>query len=92
MSDVVTAAVIRESFASTIGEMRRAVARSSCGSIIYEGYDFPRVPVDAAGKPLRRYARDSTRCASQPAGSRSRWASSTSSPWQSIRSRRARFP
>ena len=48
MSDVVSAAVIRESFASIVREMRRAVARSSYSSIIYEGYDFSCVLVRPA--------------------------------------------
>ena len=58
MNDVVTAAVIRESFASIVREMRRAVARSSYSSIIYEGYDFSCVPVDAAGRLVAQSGED----------------------------------
>ena len=58
MSDVVTAAVIRESFASIVREMRRAVARSSYSSIIYEGYDFSCVLVDAAGRLVAQSGED----------------------------------
>ena len=58
MSDVVSAAVIRESFASIVREMRRAVARSSYSSIIYEGYDFSCVLVDAAGRLVAQSGED----------------------------------
>ena len=58
MSDIVTAAVIRESFASIVREMRRAVARSSYSSIIYEGYDFSCVLVDAAGRLVAQSGED----------------------------------
>ena len=58
MSDIVTAAVIRESFASIVREMRRAVARSSYSSIIYEGYDFSCVLVDGAGRLVAQSGED----------------------------------
>ena len=58
VSDVVSAAVIRESFASIVREMRRAVARSSYSSIIYEGYDFSCVLVDAAGRLVAQSGED----------------------------------
>jgi len=58
VSDVVSAAVIRESFASIVREMRRAVARSSYSSIIHEGYDFSCVLVDAAGRLVAQSGED----------------------------------
>ncbi|MCY4286107.1 MAG: hydantoinase B/oxoprolinase family protein [Thiotrichales bacterium] len=58
MSDIVSAAVIRESFASIVREMRRAVARSSYSSIIHEGYDFSCVLVDAAGRLVAQSGED----------------------------------
>ena len=58
MSDVVTGAVVRETFASIVGEMRRAVARSSCSAIVDEGCDFARVLVDAAGRLVAQSGED----------------------------------
>jgi len=58
VSDIVSAAVIRESFASIVREMRRAVARSSYSSIIHEGYDFSCVLVDAAGRLVAQSGED----------------------------------
>ena len=42
-------AVIRESLSSIVREMRRSMVRSSYSSIIYEGYDFSCVLLDAKG-------------------------------------------
>ena len=44
--------------ASIVGEMRRAVARSSYGSIVYEGYDVSCVLVDAAGRLVAQPGED----------------------------------
>ncbi|MBL8381704.1 MAG: hydantoinase B/oxoprolinase family protein [Burkholderiales bacterium] len=58
MSDFVTAAVIREALASIVREMRRSMVRSSYSSIIYEGYDFSCVLVDARGQLIAQSGED----------------------------------
>ena len=49
-SDLITTAVVRETFSSIVREMRRAMIRSSYSSIIYEGYDFSCAILDADGR------------------------------------------
>ena len=49
-SDLITTAVVRETFSSVVREMRRAMIRSSYSSIIYEGYDFSCAILDAGGR------------------------------------------
>lgn len=58
MSDFVTAAVVREALASVVREMRRSMVRSSYSSIIYEGYDFSCVLVDAKGQLIAQSGED----------------------------------
>ncbi|MFN0163104.1 MAG: hydantoinase B/oxoprolinase family protein [Burkholderiales bacterium] len=58
MSDFVTAAVVREALASIVREMRRSMVRSSYSSIIYEGYDFSCVLVDARGQLIAQSGED----------------------------------
>ena len=58
MSDIVTAAVVREALASIVREMRRSMVRSSYSSIIYEGYDFSCVLVDAKGQLIAQSGED----------------------------------
>ena len=58
MSDFVTAAVVREALASIVREMRRSMVRSSYSSIIYEGYDFSCVLVDAKGQLIAQSGED----------------------------------
>ena len=58
MSDFVTAAVVREALASIVREMRRSMVRSSYSSIIYEGYDFSCVLVDAQGQLIAQSGED----------------------------------
>ena len=58
MSDFVTAAVVREALASVVREMRRSMVRSSYSSIIYEGYDFSCVLVDAQGQLIAQSGED----------------------------------
>ena len=58
MSSFVTAAVVREAFASIVREMRRSMVRSSYSSIIYEGYDFSCVLVDAGGQLVAQSGED----------------------------------
>ena len=58
MSDIVTAAVVREALASIVREMRRSMVRSSYSSIIYEGYDFSCVLVDAMGQLIAQSGED----------------------------------
>ena len=48
--DLITTAVVRETFSSIVREMRRAMIRSSYSSIIYEGYDFSCAILDADGR------------------------------------------
>lgn len=56
--DVITSAVIRESLASIVREMRRAMVRSSYSSIIYEGYDFSCVIIDGQGRLVAQSGED----------------------------------
>lgn len=58
VSDFVTAAVVREALASVVREMRRSMVRSSYSSIIYEGYDFSCVLVDAKGQLIAQSGED----------------------------------
>ncbi len=58
MTDRVTAAVIREALASVVREMRRSMVRSSYSSIIYEGYDFSCVLVDAQARLVAQSGED----------------------------------
>ena len=58
MSDFVTTAVLREALASVVREMRRSMVRSSYSSIIYEGYDFSCVLVDAKGQLIAQSGED----------------------------------
>ena len=58
MRDPITAAVIRESFASIIREMRRSFVQSTYSSIIYEGYDFSCVLIDAQGNLVAQSGED----------------------------------
>ena len=58
MSDIVTSAVIREALASIVREMRRSMVRSSYSAIIYEGYDFSCVLVDARGQLVAQSGED----------------------------------
>jgi len=58
VADVITTAVIRESFASIVREMRRMMIRSSYSSIIYEGYDFSCVIIDAEGRLVAQSGED----------------------------------
>jgi len=58
MRDPITAAVIRESFASIIREMRRSFVHSAYSSIIYEGYDFSCVLIDAEGNLVAQSGED----------------------------------
>ena len=58
MSDIVTAAVVREALASIVREMRRSMVRSSYSSIIYEGYDFSCVLVDSMGQLIAQSGED----------------------------------
>ena len=58
MSGFVTAAVVREALASIVREMRRSMVRSSYSSIIYEGYDFSCVLVDAKGQLIAQSGED----------------------------------
>lgn len=58
MTDFVTTAVLREAFASIVREMRRSMVRSSYSSIIYEGYDFSCVLVDARGRLIAQSGED----------------------------------
>ena len=58
VSDFVTAAVVREALASIVREMRRSMVRSSYSSIIYEGYDFSCVLVDAKGQLIAQSGED----------------------------------
>lgn len=57
-SDVITSAVIRESLASIVREMRRSMVRSSYSSIIYEGYDFSCVIIDGQGRLVAQSGED----------------------------------
>lgn len=56
--DPITEAVIRESFTSIVREMRRAFAASAYSSIIYEGYDFSCVLIDATGQLVAQSGED----------------------------------
>jgi N-methylhydantoinase B len=58
MKDVISAAVIRESFTSIVREMRRSFASSAYSSIIYEGYDFSCVLIDAHGRLIAQSGED----------------------------------
>jgi len=58
MSDFITTAVVREALASIVREMRRAMVRSSYSSIIYEGYDFSCVLIDAKGQLVAQSGED----------------------------------
>jgi len=53
-----TSAVIREALSSVVREMRRAMVRSSYSSIIYEGYDFSCVLLDARGQLIAESGED----------------------------------
>lgn len=57
-SDLMTSAVVRESFGSIVREMRRSMVRSSYSSIIYEGYDFSCVLVDGRGRLVAESGED----------------------------------
>lgn len=57
-ADVMTSAVVRESFGSIVREMRRSMVRSSYSSIIYEGYDFSCVLVDGRGRLVAESGED----------------------------------
>jgi len=54
----VTTGVIREALASIVREMRRSMVRSSYSSIIYEGYDFSCVLVDAQAQLIAQSGED----------------------------------
>ncbi len=56
--DAITEAVIRESFTSIVREMRRSFAASAYSSIIYEGYDFSCVLIDASGQLVAQSGED----------------------------------
>lgn len=58
MADLITSAVIRESFASVVREMRRSMVRSSYSSIIYEGYDFSCAIMDGRGQLIAQSGED----------------------------------
>ena len=58
MTDPITTAVIRESLASIVREMRRMMIRSSYSSIIYEGYDFSCVIIDKEGRLVSQSGED----------------------------------
>ena len=58
MSSFITTAVVREALASIVREMRRAMVRSSYSSIIYEGYDFSCVLIDAKGQLVAQSGED----------------------------------
>ncbi|MDZ4735712.1 MAG: hydantoinase B/oxoprolinase family protein [Rhodospirillaceae bacterium] len=58
MSGFITTAVVREALASIVREMRRAMVRSSYSSIIYEGYDFSCVLIDAEGQLVAQSGED----------------------------------
>ncbi len=57
-ADLLTSAVVRESFGSIVREMRRSMVRSSYSSIIYEGYDFSCVLVDGHGRLVAESGED----------------------------------
>jgi len=57
-ADLMTSAVVRESFGSIVREMRRSMVRSSYSSIIYEGYDFSCVLVDGQGRLVAESGED----------------------------------
>ncbi len=57
-ADLMTSAVVRESFGSIVREMRRSMVRSSYSSIIYEGYDFSCVLVDGRGRLVAESGED----------------------------------
>ena len=58
MTDIITTAVIRESLTSIVREMRRMMIQSSFSSIIYEGYDFSAVIIDAKGRLISQSGED----------------------------------
>lgn len=58
MSDFIEAAIIHESLASIVREMRTGMVRSSYSSIIYEGYDFSCALVDPAGQLVAQSGED----------------------------------
>ena len=58
VADLMTSAVVRESFGSIVREMRRSMVRSSYSSIIYEGYDFSCVLVDGRGRLVAESGED----------------------------------
>ena len=58
VTDLMTSAVVRESFGSIVREMRRSMVRSSYSSIIYEGYDFSCVLVDGQGRLVAESGED----------------------------------
>lgn len=58
MSSFITTAIVREALASIVREMRRAMVRSSYSSIIYEGYDFSCVLIDAKGQLVAQSGED----------------------------------
>ena len=56
--DIATSAIIGESLASIVREMRRSMVRSSYSSIIYEGYDFSGVLLDGDGNLIAESGED----------------------------------
>ena len=56
--DAITEAVVRESFTSIVREMRRSFAAYAYSSIIYEGYDFSCVLIDATGQLVAQSGED----------------------------------
>ncbi|MEM6497571.1 MAG: hydantoinase B/oxoprolinase family protein [Pseudomonadota bacterium] len=56
--DLALSAVVREALSSIVREMRRSMVRSSYSSIIYEGYDFSCVLLDANGRLIAESGED----------------------------------
>lgn len=57
-TSLAVSAVIKEALSSIVREMRRSMVRSSYSSIIYEGYDFSCVLLDAEGKLVAESGED----------------------------------